>query len=201
MLLILSELDDLSTDKVIEWLIKEGFFAIIRINESNSIIINRLCLKNMGSVDIQLTNSVNKESFAVSDISFFWYRRGNLSKGIFPIVSGEMNKSLLKFLNWEWKVCANFIVDELQSKKSLGNLFKSKVNKLRNLQIAVKCGLIIPLTIISEYNIENSNLEQLITKPISETMTIADESSYLDLKTTIVNRSNDFFSFTLLRKN
>lgn len=205
MIFILSETGDLSTDKVIEWLIgSEQYVEIERVNECDSIKINKLGLDNPGIIDIQLLNPITNKCFAINLVSFFWFRRGSMYKNI-PLITEctVLNEKFLKFLNWEWKICFNFVLDTLQTKASLGNFFKSSVNKLKSLKIAANCGFKIPETIISE-NFQNTcaitGPGDYITKPISETMTIADDDSYIDLKTTTFNRSATSFFPSLCQK-
>lgn len=189
MLFLVSESNDLTTDKVVEWLMYFSDNEIIRINENNSICINQLSFFNSDNIEIQLLVTNLNTGVKISNVDFFWYRRGKLNKGISKSsIDININEHLLKFLNWEWKICHDFIIKTLMGNESLGNYFKSSVNKLENLQLALNCGFKIPETIISE-NVQvlsSDNTSHKITKPISEAMIISDENSYLDLKTTLV---------------
>ncbi|MCT4602987.1 MAG: grasp-with-spasm system ATP-grasp peptide maturase [Marinifilum sp.] len=202
MLVLISESNDLSTDKVVEWFIQFSDYKFGRINENDSVYINQIVLNNSETLSLQLTVNGDNKNFKVYDIDFFWYRRGNLNKKIINS-SIQINNQLLKFLDWEWKICHDFIIRTLMSKKSLGDYFKSSVNKLENLQIALKCGFIIPETIITEdiQFLLTYNMRKKITKPISEAMIISDENDYLDLKTKLVNMpSNNIFPSLIQKK-
>lgn len=198
MLLLVSESNDLTTDKVVEWLMFFSNNEIVRINDNSLICIDRLSFLNSDNVDIQLIVTNLNTSIKISNVDFFWYRRGNLNKEISSAaIDINYNEHLLKFLNWEWKICHDFIIKNLMDKESLGSYFKSRVNKLENLQVALKCGFTIPETVISEelqLLLSSFTKCQQITKPISEAMLIADENSFLDLKTKLVEMtSNKFF--------
>lgn len=196
MILILSETKDFITDKVIEWISIDKAFDFIRINEIDKIQTNIIRLGCSENCNTQFTKLGRDITVNTEEISFFWYRRGGLYRDISQILGcRSSNEQITKFLSWEWKICADFMLEELQLKSSLGNYFKSKVNKLKNLRIAVNCGFKIPATIISENNhaLLAYNTNQLISKPISEAMIISDEESYLDLKTNIVDNSSENF--------
>jgi ATP-GRASP peptide maturase of grasp-with-spasm system len=190
MLLIISKEDEITTDKVIEWIKKLNKVVVVRVNEGDKLQIQRINLAPNEAVDIILSFK-NKDVINLNKVDFFWFRRGNLLKVLNP--NTEVNESLLKFLNSEWKVCLDFIIEELQSVTSLGNYFYARVNKLLNLKVANQCGLNIPSTTITEFCTELSFERPYITKPISETLHIHDELNYLDLFTTKIKGAYDCF--------
>ena len=137
-MLIVSENNDFTTDKVIEWLFLMGIKEIVRINEDDKVSIKE--------VDIQSNNIIlifQKQEINLSEIAFFWFRRGNLNHFVYEQLDFESEKikvQMIKFLNYEWLMCRNYIFYCLQKKQSLGNFFRSATNKLVNLSIAKKCG-------------------------------------------------------------
>lgn len=179
MVLIISENNDLTTDKVIEWLMYFGVNDFVRINEDDKIIVKEIDLQKE-----EVIFSVNGKKIWMSDIDFFWYRRGNLSpfiEKIFDFKDIRTNESFNKFISHEWKVCKNFILYLLHKKTSLGNFFLSEVNKLINLKIAKECGMEIPITYmasIAEHLCNFNKKHPSITKPIGESIPIMHDKGY-----------------------
>lgn len=189
MILIISNPDDRSVDRVIEWLLKFGYSDILRLSEGKPITILGIRLDKEPiepEIDLMVENRIIK----VSEIDFFWYRNGNIKIEI-PDSSKEIVDNQLKeFLGWELTVCRNFIIRQLQQRPSLGNFFRSTVNKLEKLQIAKEIGFDIPNTFISSKPsalINYIEKNQYITKPIGEAMPIVDDDSFIDLQTATVD--------------
>jgi SPASM domain peptide maturase of grasp-with-spasm system len=187
MVLILSENNDLTTDKVIEWLNYWEVKDIIRINEDDKIIIKE--------IDIQKETIIlkfNDNDINVSDVDFFWFRRGNLNHFVDKQIEWEnsdLDNQVHDFLKYEWLMCRNYIFQYLQQKKSLGNFFRSATNKLINLRIARECGWDIPKTLISEYISALTEFQTqfpVITKPIGEVMPIRRGNEHYKMLTTNV---------------
>jgi glutathione synthase/RimK-type ligase-like ATP-grasp enzyme len=75
----------------------------------------------------------------------------------------------------------------------LGNFFKRETNKLVNLNIAKKCGLDIPETLISSDNEKLLNFcskNQSVTKPIGEAMSIRYKDKYYRMLTKMVKNGD-----------
>jgi ATP-GRASP peptide maturase of grasp-with-spasm system len=189
MVLILSENNDLSTDKVIEWLYFWEVKDIIRINEDDKIFIK--------AIDVQKNTVIllfNNREINLSDIDFFWFRRGNLNHFIYKQIQFEnvrLSKNVNDYLNYEWLMCRNYIFHNLQQKKSLGNFFRSATNKLINLRMAKECGLEIPETFISTFASDLINFQNqfsVITKPVGEAMPVYQDSGHYKMLTTSVEK-------------
>jgi hypothetical protein len=167
MILILSENNDLTTDKVIEWLNYWEVKNIIRVNEDDKIIVKEIDI-HKNTIILKFNNS----DIDLSDVDFFWFRRGNLNHFVDKQMEWEnidLNNQVNDFLKYEWLMCRNYIFQRLQQKKSLGNFFRSATNKLINLRIAQACGLDIPETFISSFASDLARFQTqfpVITKPM-----------------------------------
>jgi ATP-GRASP peptide maturase of grasp-with-spasm system len=187
MILIVSENIDYITDRVIEWLQHYGITDIFRINEDDDVNILEIDINNENVVI-----EVSGRKLNLSDVDFFWYRRGNLKFRLFPLDINDMGveKQVVSFLKFEWKICRDYIFHILQQKKSLGNFFKGETNKLINLRTAQQCGLEIPKTLISSNNQALSSFcrkNPSITKPIGENMAICMDGNHYSMFTVGVN--------------
>lgn len=190
MLLIISESIDSSTNSVLEWLNRNQYFNFLRINEKDSINIHELKIDGSGLSSLQIRLNNGEQVYSLDNISFVWYRRGDLYKNVpISISNSRAISSIRSFLNFEWKVCTDFMMEEVYSRVSLGDYFNAKVNKLRNLKVAVQCGFKIPKTIITESKdkVESISNSDFITKPIGENLGISDDIEFVDLKTKKVN--------------
>ncbi|RUT78847.1 grasp-with-spasm system ATP-grasp peptide maturase [Ancylomarina longa] len=186
MLLVLSQSNDLTTDKVLEWFLYYNYNNVLRINEKDFINIKEIHINNYNEVDFTLF--IKNKRISLSQVNFFWYRRGHLHKKIklANFSDNETQIQLKLFLDAEWSICRDFILNRLHDKNSLGNCFKTKVNKLENLERAKKSGLKIPNSIVSEnYRMINKFLscQACITKPISEVVNVMEFNRYIDLST------------------
>ncbi|MDR3327161.1 MAG: grasp-with-spasm system ATP-grasp peptide maturase [Prevotellaceae bacterium] len=193
MVLIMSENNDITTDRVIEWLYFFGVTDIVRINKGDKIIIEKIDIQN----NTIILKTKDKE-IDLRDIAFFWYRRGLLThftEKEIVFEDADLNRQANRFLNFEWHICRDFILYSLQQKKSLGNFFKSEANKPVNLRIAKECGLEIPESIISESiallkNFQNNG--PVITKPIGEALSLGYKEGNYRIFTTEVKK--EFFT-------
>lgn len=195
MVIVISENFDYSTDKVLEWLQTNDECNVLRLNTEDTLIFENIFL------DVETTEICLKcdkiVQIRLSEVDFLWYRRGALSVRSnlsMPNLCINKPKNLNRFLNWESSIIENYILQLLHKKKSLGNYYKSVVNKLINLEVARECGLIIPATFISG---ETQQLEQfsdnhaVITKPISEVVKVGDSDEYINPLTIDVDPQTD----------
>lgn len=173
MVLIISEKGDITTDRVIDWLIHMGITDIVRINSGDSIFIETISLSSQAETYISL--SYNDKRFSIDQVKFFWYRRGFLNFNIkLPQISDNdrCNSHLKKISFLEWKKCKEYIVKKLEEKAHLGDFFNTDTNKIQNLEKAQALGFKIPKTLITQNGktLKTFTLEQskLITKPINE---------------------------------
>lgn len=190
MILIISENNDLTTNRVIEWLHVKDIQYITRINEDDQVRVKEINLKT-GNIILEINSGI----INLSNVDFFWYRRGSLNTFLDEIKTEDirLKNQLYQFLNMEWMICRNYIIHYLQEKPSLGNYHKSATNKLINLNIAQKCGLDIPDTIISD---DSETLKYFrdrqpaITKPISEAMAVYQGNGHYNILTSEVSKED-----------
>jgi ATP-GRASP peptide maturase of grasp-with-spasm system len=169
MILIISENGDYTTDKVIDWItyLKSEF---LRINDSDFFLIENITIKNQ-TVFIRLSSPSIEICF--DEIKSYWHRRGFLniiSKGNNSMTEIEVqDQGIHKYLISEIKSLYSFIINELYSKPGFGRIEDNFTNKVFNLSIAMKSGLIVPETFVIEDKDYLCNLmdkSPLITKSV-----------------------------------
>ena len=145
MILIISENTDLSTCKVIDWLV---YFQIDwkRINEGD--ILN-LAISFDANRKSDVCLKTKKGDVSLSMVSKVWYRRGNLHYAIdqafFP-----KNNEIRNHINYEWDTIRNYINSLFNELPSIGNTaIADDLNKIKLLEYAANSGLKIPDTIIT----------------------------------------------------
>lgn len=153
MIYLISEINDVSTNKVAEWL---DYYKVQfkRINTSKDIF------------EMSIKIDINTNNFNLGK-NIFWIRRGYFS---------FINKSLTSDIYYEYLkseyLSINHFIEHF-SKNVVGSYFKElNNNKIENLMFAKQSGLKIPKTIITNkkedlFNYFNNN-EKLITKSISK---------------------------------
>ena len=153
MINIISESNDISTNKVIDWLyyFNEDFKRI-----------------NTDIDYCELSLEINNEDKSSSlDNNVFWIRRG-----YFPFIKKEAKNTIyFEYLKNEYLLSVFFI--ENFSNKIIGSYYKEyHNNKLENLIFAKKAGLKIPNTILTNKKCELEKFikkdKQYITKSISK---------------------------------
>lgn len=159
MILILSDLFDLSTNSVIEWLnfYKKKYF---RINAQDNLDIDFI------GTDVILKTATS--SVKLSEINSFWYRRGYLNyKGDSTNISQFDNLQEIEINN-----VLQFIYYKLNKSKHLNSIHNADVNKLIVNDIARELNISTPIDFIfSNFDslkdkIQNESTQN-ITKVIS----------------------------------
>lgn len=205
MILIISENNDLTTDKIICWLLYLNK-PFIRINDTDKVSILNLKISNDDKVnfDLEVLNRIIPYKSIVS----VYYRRGRLNINNFELIEHSSNKQLNLLINKEIQTLLEFVHYALELKKSIGSFKNRSLNKLKVLHLAKKIGLNVP----ESYVINNKkdlirNPNNLISKHLYETAMIIndDENNYLSSKTYRVeeeeiNDSKDFFLYSLFQK-
>lgn len=197
MVLIISETLDLTTDRVIEWLLSFGYTNIIRINDGTPIYVKHI---SIGCSSNEIVLIANNKMFSVDDVEFFWYRRGLFKFDLEAMLDFELQKDNIgkvqNFHKNEWIPVRNYIIKKLEQKAYFGDFHRTFTNKLLNLEIAQKCGLTIPKTHISNYSeILRENIDKekkYICKPLSEVLYLEDEKyEYSTYTTKIIKEDLD----------
>jgi len=192
--ILFSEEFDVSTTDVVKWMIyyKQPF---IRYNDNKAERLNYVHI-DINADQIDLSNSLS-ESFHFNRMSGckLWYRRSHMKMAEQPTVKGvkKIADALNKFLVYENNVIEWYIQHSLLSYSSL-NINRPpdfSVNKLIVLKYALWAGLSIPETIVTTSKAKlvtfKSTHKRIITKPISEVMTIPHKNSVYQMFTEEVN--------------
>lgn len=118
MIWILSSLEDRSTNDVINWIEYFGN-KFIRTSIDDQIFIESIYFTS-NNFDIKF--SINNISYKLSEIKRFWYRRSefnfkfpNRDTNMFSN-SIQINKKILKHLNYEQNELIRFFISELERK-------------------------------------------------------------------------------------
>jgi ATP-GRASP peptide maturase of grasp-with-spasm system len=209
MILILSQEFDVSTLNIIEWLeyykVKYWF-----ISDNDKISIEQIGITQNEITFNILINGTNKLN--INEIKSYWYRRSNfnfehfIEEIIIPRKFERIRGQIEKYLKEECIVLKEYLHYQLSKKNNINNFYDGRVNKLIVLEKATKHGLLIPNTHISSNLVFSSfnNKEEIISKSISESISIRDENIYLQSYTTTIENKNIFSKseyFTMLFQN
>lgn len=164
MAFILSAARDEATNGIIDYINWYGQSSV-RLNEEVTIDDFTLKLGN-DSIDLSIESRDSGKYF--SEMTNFWYRRGDFSNKI-PIRRSELdNLRIEQFLLTEWGFIKKFFHE---NQKYLGNYYQEvENNKLLNLKYAKEAGLKIPKTLVTTNKKEAISFinqsDKCITKPI-----------------------------------
>lgn len=166
MILISSILTEYSTNDVIDWLRRaDQEIQFIRLNPED-LISNLKIELNDSREQIFIGIETNKKEISLSDITSYWYRRGEFSSAHSTFeVKDRQDLDTKIYLNKEWDVVSEFISNRLLEKKKLGSVKDNKLNKLEVIVKAKSLGIDIPKTIIA-------------TKPLEENCEMITKSMY-----------------------
>ena len=184
MILLFSDEDDISTTKVIKWIVDLGQ-AFTRINGGEIQYLSDLYLGKKEETSL----IYDGREIDIENIEAYWYRRGKLE-----IVSAqdlEKNTSLSKaidpYLEYELKILEEYWMENLLKKKSIGNMKRGSLNKLLVLQAAKECGLKIPETIATGQKDKLLGFlkehPSLICKPLFEVPRIQEDFGKIEIWT------------------
>lgn len=160
MILIISNQNDDSTTKMIDWL---EYYSKkwIRINEND--VVRLIFFGN----DVLFDLSDSK--FFLSEISSYWYRRGRLNFNFHNLII-KHSSVLTRFQVVELEKITEYIYYLIRQKKTINTFENSDVNKLIVSHEARKLGISTPKDLLfstKEHLFENTKEGKYITKPIS----------------------------------
>jgi len=205
-ILILSQKSDISTNRVIDYLLsyKKKFY---RINIDSDKLVD-VCLHfENGKVAKFILYFEGREPLDLNDIYSCWYRRGGIPmfplpemQNIYDLFKSEKislksrehlfeeSRELHEYIHW-------FI--ENNSEKIIGRQSTAHINKLKQLSLASECGLLIPETKILT-NFKNVKKNKIITKSIQDILHAQDEKHrYMyfteDVPEDDINDTNQFY--------
>ncbi len=166
MVLLITIEADQSINYLIDWLDK---FEIdfFRFNEEDEVEDLTIEMSNSNFYfDIKIKD---KGKISSKKIRAIYYRGGQFLPATFFIE--KLSNSQKKYLKEEWDVINSFFMSYFESLPSLGGHFKeTRNNKIRNLFLAQKNGLLIPETCITtnQSNVLKSNKEAFISKVLKK---------------------------------
>ncbi|MBP1167065.1 MAG: grasp-with-spasm system ATP-grasp peptide maturase [Chryseobacterium culicis] len=182
-ILILSQKSDISTNRVIDYLIasQKDFY---RVNvDSDRLVDVRLDFEE-GEVTKFILYFENKAPLDLNDVYSCWYRRGGIPmfplpemKDIYELFKSEKislksrehlyaeSRELHEYIHWYL---------ETHIEKTIGSQSSAHINKLKQLTVANSCGLPIPETKILT-NFKNTSKATLITKSIQDILHAQDD--------------------------
>lgn len=175
MVLIISSLDDQSTNSVIDWL---RFYKVdfIRISEEDTLKFETV---KMSDHFLEIDFSINGTSFKISDFKAFWYRRSYFRVFFDRIdkknkVIDQVNAHLKTESTELYKLFLKYIRE-----KSINNIGDVSLNKLEVSREASRLGLKIPDSFITNSKCEVGRFmekyAEVITKNFSQGVFISDQ--------------------------
>lgn len=145
MILILSDSEDNSTAEVIMWLrhLKKPFIRINRTDLIHSATYN--------SQTGRLSFTVNNQIIQLSQLTGYWYRRGDLTLPVDLPAGGEKSvlNEMARNMKREKDFLRQFLHYKINQLPRICSHQKAHVNKLEVLEKAQQCGLLIPPTLVS----------------------------------------------------
>lgn len=181
MILIVSERDDNSTSRVIEFL-KHYSLPVLRVNYGDDLHVIDGIISNK---KLDFLFSVNGNQFRYSDVDFYWYRRG----AFYPRLSFRNgNLYFLKEMISRDLEGYEYFFNDLFIKKcnSIGDSRKNKLNKLSILLDAMTCGIDVPDTFITSRKSSFPN-KRIISKGVFNTTRFSYNNTSYGGGTTEVN--------------
>lgn len=175
MVLVISEMADISTDYFMEW---TDYFSIsvLRINDEQAInILSSFVLSNDGS---QLSLRVADKTICLEEINAVWFRRGYIKHRYNIMLSDEckgLNNTIFKFLDNENRTLDEFILYSIEKKYTIGNQRNYNANKLIALSVASDVGFNIPKTLITRQSVDIRaalGSGSVVTKAIQDALAI-----------------------------
>ncbi len=151
MLLIISDENEHSTDRVIDWLLFYGK-PFIRISFKNEVVIHKLEISNneVNNSLIEIMTNDGVISVDIKNITSFWFRRSNFEiKNSGLKIFENKAEFISRYLSRECFTLKDYIHASLIEKNHINSLKDIFTNKIYNLELAKKAGLKIPNTLIT----------------------------------------------------
>ncbi|WP_300687428.1 grasp-with-spasm system ATP-grasp peptide maturase [Chryseobacterium sp.] len=152
MILIISNNNERTTVKIIEWLL-EMKKKFIRIHEDE---IFEIKVENK-----KIFLESNRNTFFLNEISSVWYRRGRLKIKRLRYDNHSVNAHMNEVQHW----LEDYVRKTLESKKHINKESNSDINKLLVLEQAKKAGLEVPEYFLAD-NTNQVSLHNTIIKTI-----------------------------------
>lgn len=192
MVLIVTNENDVSTFKVVDWLTAQKKTYKL-VHHKSGIFIDKIKLSSENST-LKLKH--------YSDISSFWFRKGDLIIDIQKVkipLQLESKEKLISQINYELKVLSQFLNKYILGKcqNIIGNMeLTENINKLDILKSALEVGLRIPDTIITSSKQElikfKNKYKDIISKPISESIILHERGCNIYTYTSPISDTDTF---------
>lgn len=154
-IVFISKNQDLSTNKIIDWLISRDKENLVRLNYKEEIDINYLQVTPKDGLEFGYSN---KKGIEIAECDTLFYRTGDLS----VCESMKINRAFSKYYANEAKTLNRNIYFSLGQKKKVSSFYNEVENsKLIDLYTANNVGLNIPATLITS---SGDTLEEFIFK-------------------------------------
>lgn len=145
---------DPSTNDVIDWLKSNSKISMefIRLNPEDTIGNLEIQFQKDGGENVVVTVNVRNESRTIDfeNVKSYWYRRGGLENKSGVITSStRIEFDIQNYLDKEWNILEEFILNRLKEKRGLGNIKDNQLNKIEVLMKAARIGIDIPKTTIA----------------------------------------------------
>ena len=205
MILIISSIDDQSTNDVIDWL---RFYKIsfLRIAQTDLLRYQNLQVNN-DLFDVSF--SIGERSYQLSDFSAVWYRRGHIGMAFEGLIektalAQQVNNHLFTEAREIHKLARKTMWEQSLNKEE--DIY---LNKLELLKLAVATGIRIPDTLITGNKTEvmafAAKHQGIITKNFSPGIFIKDKDRMLGNSTQLVEQAMiddlpDHFYYTLFQE-
>lgn len=175
MVLLLAPIHDVSTNKVIDWLVRSKT-SYLRIPNSVDSCVEKFratISSDLSSFQLEYSDGTVLDS---NEITSVWFRGGDLFDishcNDVRIVDQNLKGASLRFLQCEWEHLCDWMYSVLLCKRHLGSPFSYFINKLRVLESAKLVGLSVPNTCICSNKSDVQDFykivaNQLIAKAIS----------------------------------
>ena len=210
MILIYSTLIDPSTNCVIDWL---NFYnkTWYRVNIKEDLVQKEMLLK-INDHGLNQDFTLNNQKLNINEIESVWFRRtpSNSLISFISRIPEDLKDVLNKNAQSELSSLNEYIFFTLKNKYSLGNSRIFNLNKLAQLEIAMKFGVKIPQTIVTNNKADLLNFykknKKIIIKPIQNSLYNSFNgktfSTYTEvLKKSSINGLNSIFKPCLVQCN
>jgi len=187
MILLVSQAEyEYTTDLVFDWIKHLG---------GNVARLNGIDLLNPGDIKVKILNSgieIKIKNHSLDEINIIWYRRW-----VDHLFSLDENKEINTYLKSEFKGLSQFVFNALSNHKwyNRNNHITPYPSKAEQLNLAVKCEILIPETLICSTKLEVldfyiKNNRKIISKNIFEVGVFVEEGKLKTTFTHLIDENN-----------
>lgn len=176
MILILSSQEDISTDNVCDWLdVLNVKYIRVHAKDLLGNLKKRYVGKNSKTLEFKNGKTIN-----IPDIKVIWNRKWYIHENIDKVtyLDAFNNEKLNKVLVKENTTLNEYILSLFEDVKWVSHPSVTYLNKLKQLEIANTCGLLIPTTILVSTKDEVLSFHKahkhIITKPLQSLLLLRD---------------------------